>query len=117
MTVPVAQNKQLTEMQPLLFGRPSIDDTSCQQQLPTSTQTIGNFALNSVYRMDCIGAMRGMPSYSVDLAIADPPYNLSKGGNWCWDNSVSLPGLGGDWQKVMANWDDMPLGEYLTFTL
>ena len=51
------------------------------------------------------------------LAIADPPYNASKGSIWKWDNSVRLPGFGGDWQKVMAQWDDMPLTEYFTFTL
>jgi DNA modification methylase len=61
--------------------------------------------------------MRKLADNSVDVAIADPPYNLSKGGRWKWDNSVALPGMGGDWSKVMADWDDMPLGEYLSFSL
>ena len=51
----------------------------------------------------------------MDLAIADPPYNLSKGGRWRWDNSAPLPGFGGAWSKVMARWDDMELGEYFRF--
>jgi site-specific DNA-methyltransferase (adenine-specific) len=58
-----------------------------------------------------------LPDASFDLAIADPPYNLSKGGNWKWDNSVDLPGFGGNWNKVMASWDDMTLAEYMVFTL
>lgn len=58
-----------------------------------------------------------MPDACVDIAIADPPYNVSKGGVWKWDNSVKLPGLGGDWTKVLASWDDMSLSEYLNFTL
>ena len=38
--------------------------------------------LNHVYKMDCIEGMTSLPDNSVDLIIADPPYNLSKGGNW-----------------------------------
>jgi site-specific DNA-methyltransferase (adenine-specific) len=61
--------------------------------------------------------MRVLPDASVDIAIADPPYNASKGNNWKWDNSVKLPGFGGNWSKVMADWDDMPLKDYFAFTL
>lgn len=78
---------------------------------------IGNFSLNAVHQFDCIAGMRAMPDASVDIAIADPPYNASKGNNWKWDNSVKLPGLGGNWSKVMADWDDMPLAEYFAFTI
>jgi len=77
----------------------------------------GPFELNSVHQVDCVEAMRRLPSASVDIAIADPPYNASKGNNWRWDNSVSLPGFGGNWSKVMADWDDMPLADYFAFTL
>jgi len=78
---------------------------------------IGKFPINTVQQLDCINAMKQLPSNCVDLAIADPPYNLSKGGNWKWDNSIKMPGFGGNWSKVMAAWDNMPLGEYLIFTL
>lgn len=78
---------------------------------------VGDYALDNVYLEDCVQAMKKLPSESVDVAIADPPYNLSKGGNWKWDNSVRLPGFGGDWSKVMAEWDDMPLGDYFSFTM
>ena len=44
---------------------------------------------------DCIEGMKAMPSNCVDMIIADPPYNLSKSGDWKWDNSVSLSGMGG----------------------
>jgi len=82
-----------------------------------SNQQLGRFALDAVHAMDCIEAMKQLPSQSIDIAIADPPYNASKGNIWKWDNSVRLPGFGGDWQKVMAKWDDMPLAEYFAFTL
>jgi DNA modification methylase len=60
--------------------------------------------------------MRRLPDRSVDLAIADPPYNASLGGRWSWDGAVDLPGFGGDWSKVMEAWDAMGLPEYLAFT-
>lgn len=78
---------------------------------------VGPFHLDRVYLQDCIEAMNDIPTNSIDVAIADPPYNASKGGNWQWDNSVKLPGFGGDWSKVMAEWDDMPLGDYFNFTI
>ena len=78
---------------------------------------IGSFEMNRIHSADCIEAMSRLPDESVDIAIADPPYNASKGNNWSWNNSVALPGFGGNWSKVMADWDDMPLGDYFTFCL
>ena len=75
-----------------------------------------NIIENSINNMNCIEGMCSMPDNSVDLIIADPPYNLSKGGSWKWDNSVKLTGMGGNWNKVMADWDDMTLEEYWSFT-
>lgn len=66
---------------------------------------------------DCVAGMRALPDNSFDLAIADPPYNLSSGGTWKWDNSVRLEGMGGNWEKVMQGWDNMSLSEYFQFTL
>lgn len=75
------------------------------------------FPIDQIVHGNCIEKMSSLPDSSVDLAIADPPYNLSKGGSWKWDNSVSLPGMGGDWNKVMQHWDNMPLLDYFQFTL
>lgn len=83
----------------------------------SSTSGIGVFTLDTIYRQDCIEGMRRLPDNTVDLVIADPPYNASKGNSWEWDASVKLPGFGGVWSKVMAEWDDMSLSDYLTFTL
>lgn len=73
--------------------------------------------LNTIINQNCIEGMRNLDDNSVDLIIADPPYNLSKGGEWKWDNSVKLPGMGGDWNKVMESWDNMSLTEYFSFTI
>lgn len=75
------------------------------------------YEINRVHQVDCVEAMRQLPDASADILIADPPYNASKGNNWKWDNSVSLPGFGGKWSKVMADWDDMPLADYFAFTI
>ena len=59
---------------------------------------------------DCIEGMKSLPDNCIDLIIADPPYNLSKSGDWKWDNSVSLSGMGG-------NWDNMSLDDYINFSI
>ncbi len=71
---------------------------------------------NTIQHIDCIKGMKELPDNSVDLVIADPPYNLSKGNHWSWDRSVQLEGMGGVWNKVMANWDNMELKDYFNFT-
>ena len=78
---------------------------------------MNNFQQNQIIHGDCLAGLRSLPANSVDLILADPPYNLSKGGTWKWDNSTSLPGMGGNWKKTMEAWDDIPTIEYLDFTL
>lgn len=72
--------------------------------------------INNIYNMDCVEGMKLLQDNSVDLIIADPPYNLSKGGDWKWDNSVKLDGMGGNWNKVMQTWDNYTLESYFSFT-
>ena len=69
---------------------------------------------NTIYNLECIEGMKKLDDNSVDIILADPPYNLSKGGDWKWDNSVKLDGMGGNWNKVMQNWDDYTLESYLS---
>lgn len=74
------------------------------------------FILDTLQLQDCIEGMKRLPDKSVDLVIADPPYNVSKGNIWKWDNSVKLEGFGGNWKKVMEDWDNMTLADYWSFT-
>lgn len=69
-----------------------------------------------IANVDCIKGMKALPDNSVDLLIADPPYNLSKSGNWKWDNSVSLSGMGGNWNIANENWDNMSFEDYFNFS-
>ncbi len=73
--------------------------------------------INKIHNIDCITGMKKLPDHSIDLIIADPPYNLSKGAAWKWDNSVKLDGMGGNWNKVMENWDDVDFEQYWEFTI
>lgn len=72
---------------------------------------------NMILNMDCLEGMKKLENNSFDLAIVDPPYNLSKGNNWKWDNSIKLKGFGGNWEKVMETWDSMPMGKYVEFCI
>lgn len=71
---------------------------------------------NEIVHGDCLEKLSDIQPSSVDLVIADPPYNLSKGGTWKHDPEKGLSGMGGAWDKTMEDWDDMSLDEYMKFT-
>jgi modification methylase len=48
---------------------------------------------------DCVAAMRGLPSASVDLVFADPPYNLQLGGELHRPNNSRVDGVDAGWDK------------------
>lgn len=52
----------------------------------------------TLYKGDCIEIMKGLPSQSVDLIFADPPYKLSNGGFTC-NNGRRVKVDKGDWDK------------------
>lgn len=60
---------------------------------------------------DCVTRMEGLPSGSVALIFADPPYNLS-GKGMQWEGKE----MGGNWYKVNEAWDTMSREAYGTFT-
>ena len=72
--------------------------------------------VNTIIHGECVSEMKKLPDACIDLIIADPPYNLSKGGEWKWDNSAELQGMGGNWNKVMEGWDDFTFESYMAFT-
>ncbi len=48
---------------------------------------------------DCIEAMRSLPSASVDLVFADPPYNLQLGGDLSRPDGSHVDAVTDDWDK------------------
>lgn len=77
---------------------------------------IGGLETQRVYHGNFIEMASQLPDQSVDLIIADPPYNASKGNSLAMQYGT-LPGFGGSWRKIDQVWDDMSLHDYLAFTL
>ena len=77
---------------------------------------IGGLETQRIYHGNFLKLASQLPDQSVDLIIADPPYNASKG-NVLSMQSRALPGFGGAWNKIAEVWDEMTLQDYLNFTL
>lgn len=58
---------------------------------------------NKLYYGDCLQVMREFPSHSIDLILADPPYNTLNKNNpdAQWDREVSLPLLWGQYKRII----------------
>ena len=97
---------------------PHVDVEVHKNQENQSKESISksHIPIDKIIKGDVIENMKKLPSNSIDLIIADPPYNLSKGNKWAWDAKSNLPGFGGAWNKVLESWDNMPLSEYFSFT-
>ena len=78
-------------------------------------ENIGVFDLNKVHQGNALELLKKLPDESIDLVLADPPYNLSKGNRINFNNK-GLKGFGGEWNKVMEKWDSLPFYDYLLFS-
>jgi len=72
--------------------------------------------MNNIYNMSCIEGMKKIDDKCIDIIIADPPYNLSKGNILKLVNPPKDLKMGGSWSKVMEKWDNMTLNKYFNFT-
>ena len=61
--------------------------------------------INKIYQGDCIKAMQKMENESVDLIIADPPYNLNKDFGNSSDNWDDVE----EWIKWSKKWLDVAI--------
>ena len=82
----------------------------------TTDNISSNISFDYISNIDCIQGMKSLSENCIDIIIADPPYNLSKSGEWKWDNSINLSGMGGNWNITNENWDNMSLEDYFKFT-
>ncbi|WP_225206743.1 site-specific DNA-methyltransferase [Novosphingobium huizhouense] len=55
--------------------------------------------LNRILRGDCIAEMRALPSGSIDMIFADPPYNLQLGGDLARPDGSHVDAVTDDWDK------------------
>lgn len=63
---------------------------------------------NQVVKGECVNVLSKLPDDTVDCVVADPPYNLSKGGTLSWSEK--------SFEKTDEDWDDMGWDEYQAFT-
>jgi modification methylase len=63
--------------------------------------------LNSILQGDCIEMMRGLPSNSIDMIFADPPYNMQLGGDLYRPEGGKVDAVDDDWDKfdTLATYD------------
>ncbi|TFI57713.1 site-specific DNA-methyltransferase [Sphingomonas parva] len=55
--------------------------------------------LNQILEDDCVAAMSKLPSASVDMIFADPPYNLQLGGDLFRPEGSRVDAVDDDWDK------------------
>lgn len=59
-------------------------------------------AANRVIEGDCLCELRKLPSESVDLVFADPPYNLQLAGDLLRPNNTRVDGVDEDWDRFSS---------------
>jgi len=63
---------------------------------------------NEVHRGDSLEKLQQMPEESVDLIVADPPYNASHGNDAEYEEK--------NWEKLDEDWDSFTKDDYFLFT-
>ena len=58
--------------------------------------------LNTIHNVDCIAGMQQLEAGSVDLAFADPPYNLQLAGSLTRPDQSKVDAVDDDWDKFAS---------------
>ena len=66
---------------------------------PTTVQSELALPLGQILPGDCISAMRTLPTASVDMVFADPPYNLQLGGDLARPDGSHVDAVTDAWDK------------------
>ncbi len=74
----------------------------------TSPKSDHGLPLNTVLKGDCVSALEALPSASVDLVFADPPYNLQLAGELHRPDQSRVDAVDDDWDQfdTFAAYDD-----------
>ncbi|MBK6801509.1 MAG: site-specific DNA-methyltransferase [Novosphingobium sp.] len=60
---------------------------------------VADLPIGRILDGDCVEAMRSLPSASVDMIFADPPYNLQLGGDLSRPDGSHVDAVTNDWDK------------------
>jgi site-specific DNA-methyltransferase (adenine-specific)/modification methylase len=66
---------------------------------------LGNLDINTIHLGDCIELLKQVPSNSVDLIFADPPYNLQLNGELYRPNQTKVDAVNDAWDKFDSKED------------
>ncbi|MDP1988154.1 DNA methyltransferase, partial [Phenylobacterium sp.] len=58
-----------------------------------------NFPAETIIQGDCIEELKKLPTGSVDLVFADPPYNLQLGGDLLRPDNSKVDAVDDDWDQ------------------
>ncbi len=83
---------------------PFVSDASKQVMRTMGIATKPDIAplLDSILAGDCLEELRKIPSESVDVVFADPPYNLQLGGGLTRPNQTRVDGVDDEWDKFSS---------------
>ncbi|MBN9456923.1 MAG: site-specific DNA-methyltransferase [Bosea sp.] len=91
-------------------GRPALGARMKAKGLPEQNGVPQELPLDQIIVGDCVAAMNALPSASVDLIFADPPYNLQLGGDLRRPDDSLVDAVDDDWDKFAS------FAEYDAFT-
>ena len=77
----------------------ALKERTSRQALKASVPARPDLPVNRILRGDCIENMRSLPSASVDMIFADPPYNLQLGGDLARPDGSRVDAVTDDWDK------------------
>ena len=66
---------------------------------PEQADVRASLPLGRILSGDCVEAMRGLPTDSVDMIFADPPYNLQLGGDLNRPDGSHVDAVTNDWDR------------------
>jgi len=66
---------------------------------------LGNLDINTIHLGDCVDLLKQVPSDSVDLIFADPPYNLQLNGELYRPNQTKVDAVNDAWDKFDSKED------------
>ncbi|GLQ38621.1 methyltransferase [Rhizobium albus] len=64
--------------------------------------TTTGFPINTILKGDCVAALEKLPSQSVDLIFADPPYNLQLGGDLHRPDQSKVDAVDDHWDQFAS---------------
>jgi len=70
-----------------------------EKALKAAAETRTELPLGQILDGDCVAAMRSLPTASIDMIFADPPYNLQLGGDLSRPDGSAVDAVTDDWDK------------------